>query len=215
MDQQYWLNKWQSDDTPWDQAVINPHLTHFAGHLGSLQDKTVLVPLCGTSIDMVWLAQQGVRVIGVELSEAAVREFFQRHQVDFTVSERDGFQVFTSAEITIYCGDFFDFRVDGIDAVYDRACLIALPKDMRERYVNTLTGLLSSGTAILLITADYKAPIMDRPPFPVSIDDVDRLFVTDYSLELLLHQQAEQLPPHLIERQFREVSEAVFLIRRR
>ena len=42
--------------------------------LGLAKGAAVLVPLCGKSLDLVWLAEQGHAVIGVELAEAFVKE---------------------------------------------------------------------------------------------------------------------------------------------
>ena len=63
-----------------------------------------------------------------------------------------------------------------VDAIYDRAALVALPPEQRERYVAHCLSLLKPGGSILLIT--YDAPVADDqgPPFPVRHKTIERLF---------------------------------------
>lgn len=155
--------------------------------MGLAQGSRVLVPLCGKTLDLLWLAHQGHLVLGVELSEKAITDFFDEHQLKPSVSEEGAFKVFRAGDIEIRCGDFFALSPEdllGCTALYDRAALIALPAQMRERYTAHLQNLLPS-CAGLLITLEYNQAEMPGPPFSVNDDEVRRLLGNHWQLEVL------------------------------
>ena len=178
MKKDYWIERWERGETGFHQNEINPYLIRHWHDVRPTQGRKVFVPLCGKSQDMLWLHGQGYSVLGVELSAIATQAFFTEfgyipHKtigVKFDQYEADG--------ITILCGDFFNLAKDalaGVSVVYDRASLVALPPEMRERYVHHLVNLLPSETQILLITFDYPQHKMNGPPFAVSTTEVTAL----------------------------------------
>ena len=46
-----------------------------------------MVPLSGKTLDMPWLAAQGQRVLGIELSERAIKSFFLEQELSDVVSD--------------------------------------------------------------------------------------------------------------------------------
>jgi thiopurine S-methyltransferase len=139
----------------------------------------VFVPLCGKSVDMVWLADRGHPVIGNELSERAVGEFLAEHGLDATVRSEGALTVHTAAAYELWCGDVFAMPADalaGVEAVYDRASLVALPPEMRRRYAAHLADILPQQVAILVIAFEYDQSEMDGPPFAVTEDEIRELF---------------------------------------
>jgi len=164
-----WLERWEEGRTGWHEGGGNASLRkHW-----SAGNKRVLVPLCGKTTDLLWLEEQGNRVVGVELSGIAARAFFDENGIDY-VTRDAGLTVYegTDRRITIYCGDFFEFDVAGFDACYDRGALIALPPDLRPAYAAHLDSLLTTGASRLLITIDYDDTIAIGPPFSVPPDEV-------------------------------------------
>jgi len=145
------------------------------------------VPLCGKTKDMVWLADRGLTVLGVELVESAVRAFFDEtvSEVPHGVSENE-FTVYRGGDFQLFSGDFFEFNsYCPIDFVYDRAAMVALPPEMRGRYVDTIKRNLAVGGQILLLTFEYDPLVMDGPPFTVEQDEIKRLYGPDFSIEVL------------------------------
>ena len=144
MKPEFWKDRWARGETGWHQDEVEPGLV---AHLGGLAPTRVLVPLCGKSLDLAWLSSQGHEVIGIELSEIAVRAFFAEHALPVSESRRGAFTAFSSGTVTILLGDFFDLRPEDlggtIGALYDRAALIALPAEMRARYARKITELVS------------------------------------------------------------------------
>jgi len=148
----------------------------------------VFVPLCGKSNDMLWLLAQGFEVIGVELSPLAVQAFFAENGLSVTSRQQGKFSVSETEGLSIYCGDFFDLSgndLAGVNAVYDRASLVALPPEMRTAYALHMQSLLKPGTKTLLVAFDYPQHEMQGPPFSVQTHEVKALYGNWCHVELL------------------------------
>jgi thiopurine S-methyltransferase len=190
MEPEFWHKRWSTNQIGFHLPEVNPYLQRFWSQLGVEQGSRVLVPLCGKTLDLLWLAQQGYSVLGVELSEKAAADFFLEHQLEPSVSEEGAFKVFRAADIEIRCGDFFALSPEDVNdctALYDRAALIALPGPMRERYAAHLQKILPQCVG-LLITLDYAQDEMPGPPFSVGDDEVQRLLGEVWRLEVLQEQ---------------------------
>lgn len=191
MEADFWHQRWSTKEIGFHQAEINRFLKGYWGRLELSSGSKVLVPLCGKSKDMIWLAQQGHRVLGVELSETAVQEFFAESGVTPTIDQQGAFKRYASGNIELLVGDFFALtatELDGVAAVYDRAALIALPTKMREAYVKLLSELLPSQTQTLLITFEYLPGAAEGPPFSIDAEEVKRLFGESCYIEPLESQ---------------------------
>jgi thiopurine S-methyltransferase len=128
---------------------------------------------------LAFLAGIGHDVVGVELVEDAVRQFFAAHDTAASITQRGGFAVYSAGAITVLAGDFFATTaelVGSVDAIYDRAALIALPPDMRARYVPHLRAITPHATRELLVTLEYPAGSYEGPPFSVDEAEVRARF---------------------------------------
>jgi thiopurine S-methyltransferase len=178
MEPAFWHRKWADNQIGFHQAQANPYLQRYWPGLGLAAGSRVLVPLCGKSLDLAWLAGQGYRVRGIELSRRAVEDFFQEQGLQVQVRQQGAFEVWCSGEVELWCGDFFALRAEDVaDCVglYDRAALIALPPQMRERYMGLLSRMLPGGSG-LLVTLDYEQKLLEGPPFSVADEEVRRGF---------------------------------------
>jgi len=188
MDSQFWRERWARNQIGFHLPEVNPYLQRHWPQLALAQGAKVLVPLCGKSLDLVWLASQGHRVLGVELSEQAVDAFFSEQGLTPRISQRGVFKVYQADVIEVWCGDFFALDADALrdcTALYDRAALIALPPLMRARYTEHLNVLLGAGCKGLLITLDYDQTQKAGPPFAVIDDEVKLLLGAHWTLEVL------------------------------
>lgn len=188
MDAEFWQARWTRSEIGFHQAEVNPYLQRYWSSLMLTQGTRVLVPLCGKSQDMAWLAGQGFQVIGVELAQRAVEDFFAEHELQPQITEVDGLSLYQAGSVAIYCGDFFalnERHLGDCVGLYDRAALIALPERMRERYVVHLTQVLPSGCQGLLVTLDYDPAKMDGPPFAVTDAQVQRQFSPAWDVQPL------------------------------
>lgn len=191
MQPEFWHKRWQSNQIGFHLPEVNPYLQRFWPQLALEEGARVLVPLCGKSLDLLWLAREGHEVLGIELSEKAVEDFFSEHQFDPDVSEQGPFKVYRAGSIELWCGDFFELTAGDVAdcaGLYDRAALIALPPVMREQYAAHLNRILPKDSAGLLITLDYDQTQKDGPPFAVLDEEVQRLFADAWALKILEDQ---------------------------
>ena len=187
MKHEFWLERWEQNQIGFHQAEINRYLTEHWAELGLPRGAAVFVPLCGKSLDMLWLREQGHSVLGIELSRKAVEAFFSENELQPTVSEDARFASYAGQGLRILAGDYFALTqadLGGVCAVYDRAALIALPQTMREEYARHMATLLPSGAHILLVTMEYPPGTLEGPPFSVTDDEVHALYGADFSVEL-------------------------------
>jgi len=215
MEHDFWIERWELGETGFHQNEVNPYLIGHWKNLNPPQGSKVFVPLCGKSQDMVWLHKQGHSVMGVELSRIAVEAFFAEFvQVPNRVTG-EAFDQYESDGITIWCGDFFDLErveLEGVNLVYDRASLIALPPEMRRDYVRHLASILSPGTQVLLITMDYPQHEMSGPPFAVSATEVETLYGNYADIRLLSQHDVLAQNPRFKRRGLSRMSENIFLV---
>jgi thiopurine S-methyltransferase len=163
-----WLARWRDGRIGFHEGRPNAFLDRYLARLAGA--RRVLVPLCGRSEDLAFLAAHGYEVVGVELSEPAVRAFFELHALVPSVAARGPFVEYRAGSITLLVGDLFDTTpalLGATDALYDRAALIALPAELRARYVAHLRALLPADAPGLVITIEYDAASLSGPPFPV------------------------------------------------
>lgn len=197
MDQDFWHQRWVANKIGFHLPETNPWLIRYWPTLELNRDSRIFVPLCGKSLDMLWLLEQGYRVVGVEISRIAVAAFFEENGLTPEVREESRFSRWRYAELELLCGDFFDLQATDIGpvaGVFDRAALIAMPAAMRPRYATQLAALLDPGTHCLLITLDYNQLEMSGPPFSVPADEVGWLFDARFTTTLL--QTADVLASH-------------------
>ena len=170
MSNQRWKAKWKADDIAFHQPQIHPHLIRFWPQLELPVGATVLVPLCGKSLDLDWLHQQGHQVIGVELSHIAIAAYFAERGLQPQRQRLGRFQRYWAGTLELWCGDLFDLRREDLGevaAVYDCAALTALPAASRGHYVRQLSSLLGTGGQMLLLTtesADEPAAMAEAAP---------------------------------------------------
>ena len=217
MDPDFWHARWANNQIGFHEGRPNDYLSKYIGRLGVLHGARILVPMCGKSVDMIWLADQGYRVLGVELSPIAVQAFFEENELPAQRSDVGPFTRWQYGPIEILCGDFFDLtatEMSGVGAVYDRAALIALPEHLRSAYARHLEAILPPALNHLLVTLDYPQEQMQGPPFSVDAAEVRRLFPEPCSIEALDSRDALQDSPHLKEKGVTRLHENAFLLTR-
>ncbi len=215
MKKEFWLERWVRKEIGFHQNEINPYLLRFWPELKLACGGEVFVPLCGKSLDMLWLREQGSFVLGVELSSIAVKDFFREQGKSPERVSGGRFDNYIADGICLACGDFFDLRKEDmakVSAVYDRASLIALPPEMRERYARHLVDILPSATQILLVTVDYPQAEMPGPPFAVSVNEVEALYGKYAEVCLLAQEDVLAQNPRFQPRGVSRMQENIFLL---
>ncbi len=192
MEKQFWIERWQAGQTGFNQATPSADLVAYWSALAVPAGSRILVPLAGKSVDMLWLVQQGYRVLGVEIAEQAVRAFFDDNGLEPQTRESAIGTHFESGGIELVCADILDLNAELAEtcaAVYDRAALIALPPPMRRRYAAHLSSILPHDSRALLLTMEYDQERMQGPPFSVPRDEVTQLYGEHWQVEELARRE--------------------------
>jgi len=178
MDHQFWHDRWQSGRIAFHEGETNALLERHFSVMGLAAGKRIFVPLCGKAMDLAWLAAQNHEVIGAELDDTAVAAFFEEQGLTPSISKMGALKHHTSGPISIFQGDVFALEATAlgqVDAVYDRAALVALPEAMRKDYAPHILKL-TGGAPLLLVTFEYSNPDMVGPPHSVQHDEIERLY---------------------------------------
>lgn len=217
MEPAFWLDRWQKGEIGFHAEAVQPALIKHWSALGVPEGSRVLVPLCGKSLDMLWLAQQGLHVAGVELSAIAVRDFFAEQGIAPKQRDHAGFEVSTADSIELWCGDVFALNPRDVKAAaaYDRAALIALPPAMQQRYALKMAELMPRGSKVLLISLDYDPREMQGPPHNISRARVQELFSEHFEVTLLEAIGGPPRTDHLRNRGVTCLEEASYLLVRK
>lgn len=190
MQKEFWLERWKNKETAFHQKSTNPLLEKYLSQLSLKKGQRVFVPLCGKTLDISHLISQGYEVVGVELSETAVEELFLTLNLKPQKTSKilnGKFDLYSAPHIEIFVGDIFELTpqlIGSIDAIYDRAALVALPAEMRSRYAAQLISLTQKAPQ-LLICYDYDQQRMDGPPFSICNDEINQLYQATYHTTLL------------------------------
>ncbi|PCH60925.1 MAG: thiopurine S-methyltransferase [Gammaproteobacteria bacterium] len=215
MDVEFWKKRWANNQVGFHLDELNPNLLKHYSVLGVPENGCVLVPLCGKSQDMLWLAGQGIKVIGVEISDKAVADFFAENQLVPSIARFDHMERWSCENITIYRANFFDLipeMCEQVDAVYDRAALVALPKAMRSDYCRHLIHLVPEPLRMLLVSFDYDQDRMEGPPFSVPSYEVRYHFSEVIPITPLSSENIISENPHFKERGLDAIEEQVYFL---
>ena len=213
MDPDFWLQRWREGRIGFHKDCVSPLLEQHSAALGLPVGSRVFVPLAGKSLDMLWLAARGHRVLGAELSPLAVAQFFADNYLAPLIHESRYGRHHVAGNVELICGDVF-----ALDAailadcvgVYDRAALIALPPELRQRYADMVYAQLPLDCRGLLITLEYPQAEKSGPPFSVEEDEVRRLFGAHWRIELLERRVILASQPGFIDEGVSALSSAVY-----
>lgn len=187
MDPEFWHARWEADEIGFHEGETNSLLKTYLPRLALVPDSRVFVPLCGKTRDIDWLRQQGHRVVGAELNQGAVEALFAEMDIVPEIQPVGELNYYRASGLDIFQGDVFALdqaTLGPVDAVYDRAALVALPEALRCRYLDHLRAITNSAPK-LLITFAYDQNQMDGPPFSIPEASVTKYYSDHYRVTLL------------------------------
>jgi thiopurine S-methyltransferase len=185
MEPDFWHRRWANNQIGFHETSANRMLLRYLPVLGLRAGARVFLPLCGKTRDIGWLRAQGLSVAGAELSPLAVDQLFEDMGIAPTITQNAGLIHYQADGIDVFAGDIFDLTAETlgrVDAIYDRAALVALPSDMRTRYAGHLHAI-TGGAQQLLICFAYDQSLQAGPPFSVDQSEVERLYGHLYRIE--------------------------------
>jgi thiopurine S-methyltransferase len=215
---EFWHQRWRTGQIGFHQSTPHPFLERWWPTLGLPRGSRVYVPLCGKSLDMVWLAVRGHAVVGTELSPIAVGEFFGEQQAAVDLRPHGPFQRHAAGAYELLQGDAFDLTPEllgRVQAAYDRAALIALPGAVRPRYAAQFAELLPPGAKALLIAMEYDEALKPGPPFSVDPTEVLRLYGEAFEVRELERIDILGSSPKFAEAGVPALHEVAWLLERR
>jgi len=190
MEPSYWHQKWAENNIGFHKSKPHAFLVNYIDRLQLQAGANVLGPLCGKTLDIAWLLSQQFTVTGVELNESAVQSLFAELSVTPTITSLQNLKVYSAEGLQIFVGNIFDVDealLGDVDAVFDRAALVALPLEMRKRYTKYIASITKRAPQ-LLITFDYDQSEMAGPPHSVPQDEVIAHYQADYNI-IQLHAE--------------------------
>ncbi|XP_033290732.1 thiopurine S-methyltransferase isoform X1 [Orcinus orca] len=180
-----WQEKWVNHKIAFHQErghqLLKKHLDTF---LKGAKELRVFFPLCGKAVEMKWFADRGHSVVGVEISELGIREFFMEQNLSYSeeqIMEIPGAKVFksSSGNISLYCCSLFDLpraNIGKFDRIWDRGALVAINPGDRKRYADIMLSLTRTGFQYLLSVFSYDPTKHAGPPFYVPDAEIRTLF---------------------------------------
>jgi len=203
-----WLARWQQGRIGWHQVDGNPYLRRYWPKLP--HGSTVLVPLCGKSVDMIWLMAQGLSVTGIELSAIAIAAFFSENDLEYALNRDGKLDCYSAvtAPLSIYCGNYFDYEAGSTDALYDRGALATLPAADRPAYIEHTKSLLRADAYRLIITLEYDQAMVDGPPFSIPAEEIERYWPD--LRRVAAHNDIDNSPPKFRQAGLDSVLEAAW-----
>jgi thiopurine S-methyltransferase len=200
MQPEFWHERWQNGQIGFHQPAVDASLERLWPRLGIDTGRQIFVPLCGKSLDILWLRDQGHPVIGVEISTAAVEAFCLENGLPARRRVGGRLDVYQAPSLTIYRGDYFELTpalLGEVAAIYDRAALISWRPELRDAYVEHMLALTTRGARMLLITLEYAQAEMSGPPFAVMVDEVDRLYSPHFEIREISRRDILPAEPRL------------------
>jgi len=187
MNNEHWIERWKEKNIGFHEESINSLLIKHFKTLNLPTKSRVFIPLCGKTLDISWILMLGHDIVAAELSEIAVKELFEELHILPKISKENGVIHYHTTGIDIFVGDIFDIdskMIGKIDAIYDRAALVALPKNVRIQYTQHLREL-SNNAPQILFCCEYDQSIMKPTPFSIEQSEIEEHYENHYKIELL------------------------------
>lgn len=183
----FWHAKWQKNEIGFHLPEANPLLVEYFSALQLAPQSRVFLPLCGKTLDIAWLLAQGFKVAGAELSAIAIEDLFKSLNLKPSITQLGEVAHYHAENLDIFVGDIFKLeqkQLGNVDAVYDRAALVALPEEMRTLYAKHLIALTNCARQ-LLVCFEYDQTLHAGPPFSISAEEVQQHYADYYDVHLL------------------------------
>ena len=187
MEPSFWHQRWEKNEIAFHESKANPILVKHFNQLSLAKGSRVFVPLCGKTLDISWLLSNGYRVAGAELSQIAIEQLFMELGLQPEISTVGEVEQWSANRLNIFVGDIFALSrkmLGPVDAIYDRAALVAFPEEMRNRYAVHLTEITGKAPQ-LLVCYDYDQSLMQGPPFSIRNEEVHRHYADHYEVTLI------------------------------
>ena len=168
MSREYWEQRYQTRDMPWEKGAPSPGLVDFLAANPALPRGTVGVPGCGTGHDAREFARAGFATFGFDLAPSAIR----------LASENTAA---AGLKASFQLADFLkDEPPQKFDWLFEHTLFCAIQPGERDEYIQAALRWLKPGGNYLAV--NYMIPDMDGPPFGTTRDELWRRFSPHFEL---------------------------------
>ena len=218
MEPNFWTKRWQEGEIGFHREDAHNYLIQYWQTLKLEPETEVLVPLCGKSTDMVWLAGRATTSLGSSCHRSPWMPSSPSRNLQPTTRVSGPFMIKEAGPYTIWCGDIFTLPPDvtkDISAVYDRAALVAFPPAMQASYAAKLATLTPAGVPTMLVGLAYRQGEISGPPFSTPLPQVAMLFGPTHSLAIVESRDGLEQSQNLKERGVSWLEELLYILRRK
>ena len=167
-----WQKHYDDNELSWDLGeVANPFVRMWEDK--AITPGTLIVPGCGQGHEVIYFAERGFQVTGVDFSPGAVkllRESLGSKQLSAQVLHRNFFEL-------------EDAHDQAYDAVLEQTFFCAIHPDQREAYVDTVSRILKPNG--MLLGLFYQTGEDGGPPFNTTESDIRNHFSEAFDIERL------------------------------
>jgi SAM-dependent methyltransferase len=158
MARDYWEQRYQTRDMPWEKGAPSPGLVDFLAAHPDLPAATVCVPGCGTGHDVRAWAGAGFATFGFDIAPSAVRLAAEATKAAGLKAEFQIADFLTTSPPRLF------------DWVFEHTLFCAIQPDERDQYVKALLQWLKPGGQYLAV--NYLIPDKDGPPFGTTREEI-------------------------------------------
>jgi cyclopropane fatty-acyl-phospholipid synthase-like methyltransferase len=168
MSRDYWEDRYQTKDMPWEKGEPSPGLVDFLAAEPDLAKGRVCVPGCGTGHDVRAWAKAGFRASGFDIAPSAIELAAERTRA---AGLRARFKL----------GDFLrDKPATRFDWLFEHTLFCAIQPGERDDYVRAVLRWLKPRGYYLAV--NYLIPDKDGPPFGTTRDELWQRFSPHFEL---------------------------------
>lgn len=179
MSQNYWENRYQTKDMPWEKGAPSPGLVDFLAAHPKLRRGTVAVPGCGTGHDAREWAKAGFHTYGFDIAPSAIE--FSKAKTEAAIQNLGAPAVPGKIDIHFQLVDFLHDKPPlQFDWLFEHTLFCAIDLSDRDEYVRALLRWLKPDGQFLAV--NYLIPDTDGPPFGTTRDELWQRFSPHFEL---------------------------------
>jgi 2-polyprenyl-3-methyl-5-hydroxy-6-metoxy-1,4-benzoquinol methylase len=168
MSRDYWEQRYQAEDMPWEKGEPSPGLVDFLAAHPELPRGTVCVPGCGSGHDVREWAKAGFNAFGYDLAPSAIRLAREKTSAAGLTAK---FQL----------ADFLhDDPPERFDWLFEHTLFCAIDPGARDEYVRAVLRWLKPDGQYLAV--NYFIPDEDGPPFGTTREEQWKRFSSHFDL---------------------------------
>jgi SAM-dependent methyltransferase len=200
MSQEYWENRYQTHDMPWEKGEGSPGLVDFLANNPKLRRGKVCIPGCGTGHDVREWAKAGFQAFGFDIAPSAIqlanektkaagirlgsetgKKAATRQRTLAGKKKRTAGTAAVKGSALFQLANFLqDKPAIKFEWVFEHTLFCAIDPSQRDDYDRAVLRWLKPGGQFLAV--NYLIPDTDGPPFGTTRDELWRRYSPHFEL---------------------------------